>query len=194
VPEETIAVVLLTLGAFVSLANWASLVLSLRTGRFCSSVPLLGAGFLVAGALLLPTPRPYAWAGVLLDFGTLALLLALPMIVREMWATCRFNLLEEYVGRRGATTVYLRLFRRGVFTLRWDIRRAAGEHGVIGMGNIGTWEREADTLVLHYGEELARFTRLAEGDKRGWTQSAGFGHCVGNSELSLEGLELVLSP
>ena len=152
-------------------SNWASLVLSLRTGRFCSPVPLVGAVFLVAGALLFPTLRPYAWAGVLLDFGTLVLLLALPMIAREMWATCRFNLLEEYVGRRGATTVYLRLFRRGVFTLRWDIQRPAGEHGLIGVGNIGTWEREAETLVLQIGEEQARFTRLAGADRIGWSQS-----------------------
>ena len=104
------------------------------TGRFSSAVPLVGAVCLGTGAVLLPGVRPYAWVAILLDYGTLALLLGTPTIAREAWATCRINLLEEYVGQRGITTVSLRLFRRGVFSLRWDIKRPPGELGIGGMG------------------------------------------------------------
>jgi hypothetical protein len=186
------AAVLLTLGAVISLLNWSTLFRTWWTGRFCSAVPLVGAACLGAGALLLPSLRPYAWAAVLLDFGTLALLLAAPRIAQSAWATSRFRLVEEYVGQRGATTVRLRLFRRGVFTLRWDIERPPGEYGLIGMGNVGTWERDGDTLVLRIGEDRAVFRPLPGEDRRGWRQSIGFGHCEQNPELSLEGLEFFL--
>ncbi len=190
--QHMIAGVLLAMGAVLSLLNWAALLSTLRTGRFCSPVPLFGAACLAAGALLLPVLRPYAWAAVLLDFGTLALLLAVPRLAQMVWETSRFNLLEEYVGRRDVTTVHLRLFRRGVFTLLWEIRRPAEESRVVGMSNIGTWEREADTLVLRIGEDRAVFRPLPEGGNKGWCQSTGFGRYEQAPELSLEGLEFVL--
>ncbi len=190
--QQTIAVVLITFGAIVSLLNWATLLCTLRTGRFISGVPLVGGVCLGTGAVLLPALRPYAGLAVLLDWGTVALLLAVPRIAREAWATCRINLLEEYVGRRGITIVSLRLFRRGVFTLRWDIERSPGEYGIVGMGHVGTWERESDTLALRIGENCAVFRPLPEGGNKGWCQSAGFDECEQNPDLSLRELEFVL--
>jgi hypothetical protein len=190
---QTIAGVLLAIGAIVSLLNWATLICFLSTGRFVSAVPLLGSVCLGTGAVLLPALRPYAWAAVLLDYGTVALLLAVPRIAQEAWATCRINMLEEYVGRRGITTVCLRLFRRGVFSVRWDVKRPPGECGIVGMGRIGTWEREADTLVLRIGENRALFSQLPEGGDKWRCQSDGFDDCEQNPDLSLRELEFVLS-
>jgi hypothetical protein len=180
------------LGAFFSLMNWAYLLAALRSGRFHSPIPLVGAICLGFGALLLPVFRWYAWAAVLLDIGTLAFLVALPRIAQELWATSRFNLLEEFVGQRGVTTVRLNLFRRGVFTLNWDRKRSPGEFGLIGMGNVGIWGKEMDMLVLRIGDARAVFRLLPETSKEGWSQLVGFPHCEENPELSLEGLELIL--
>jgi hypothetical protein len=169
--------------------NWLMLLATWCTGRYHSPVPLIGAAFLGVGALLHPALRPYAWAAVLIDAGTLAIVPALPRIVREMWETSRFNLEVEYIGRRDATTVSLRLFRRGIFTIRWEIKRPPGEYGLVGMGNIGTWEREADTLILRIGADHALFGPLPGEPDAGWYQLTGFDHCK-RPELSLEGLEL----
>jgi hypothetical protein len=141
---------------------------------------------------LLPTIRPYAWAALLIDIGTLAFLPYTPRIIREIWSTSRFNLLEEYVGQRDMTTVHLRLFRKDIFTLWWDIRRSPGEHGITGKGTSGTWEREADTLTLRVGEDRAVFRPLLDTTKEGWEISQGFQHEEASPELSLVGLELVL--
>jgi hypothetical protein len=191
--QQTLAGVLIAIGAILSLLNWAALFCSLRTGRFVSGVPLVGGVCLGTGAFLLPVLRPYAGVAVLLDLGTVALLLSIPSIIRQEWATCRVNLLEEYIGQRGITTVSLRLFRRGHFTLRWEINRPPGESGTVGMGNVGTWEREADTLVLRIGENRSVFRPLPEGGYKGWLESAGFERCDQNPDLSLRGLEFVLN-
>jgi hypothetical protein len=190
--QHTIAGVLMAIGAILSLMNWASLLASLHAGRFISAVPLVGGVCLGTGALMLPALCPYAGVALLLDYGTMALLLGMPSMAREVWATCRINLLEEYVGRRDITTVSLRLFRRGVFTLRWDIKRPPGECGIVGIGHVGTWKREADTLVLRIGENRAVFRPLPEGSNKGWCQSAGFDDCEHNPDLSLRELEFVL--
>ena len=189
--QETIAAGLMALGGGVSILNWIMLIAALRTGRFVSAVPLIGGFCLGAGALLLPVLRPYAWAALLLDCGTVATLVALPRIIRTEWQTCGWNLLEEYVGNRGNMTVRLRLFRRGAFTLRWDIKRQPGELGLVSLGNVGTWERKAEALVLQIGEDRAVFGQLPAGDRKGWRQSVGFGHTDRNPDVSLQEVDLV---
>ncbi len=111
--QETTAGLLLALGCWLSLLNWSALFLSWWSGKFHSAIPLVGGFCLGAGALLLPALRPYAWVAVFLDWGTLVVVVSLPWLVREVWATCGFNLMEEYIGVKGRTTVRLRLFRRG---------------------------------------------------------------------------------
>jgi hypothetical protein len=191
-PQVMAAVSALGLGAALSFLNWAWLVATWWTGRFHSMIPLVGASFLGAGALLLPTLRPYAWAALLIDVGTLAFLPFIPQIAREIWSTSLFNLLEEYVGNRNITTVHLRLFRKSIFTLWWDIKRLAGEHGITGKGMSGTWEREADTLVLRVGVERVVFRPLLDSSREGWGLSQEFQHEEESPELSLVGLEFVL--
>jgi hypothetical protein len=189
--QQRIAVSLLAIGLLFSFMNWICVISTWRTGRYSSTVPFFGAALLGAGALLLPHLRPYAWAVALLDIGTVLAVPHLPRLVREMWATSWFNLREKYVGRRGATTVHLRLFRRGIFTLWWEIKRPPGEYGLVGTGKEGTWEREADTLILRVGEDRAVFGPLGEGDSAGWILLVDFDDCARNSELSLTGIEFL---
>jgi hypothetical protein len=190
-PQQWLAAALLGLGGMLALLNWLMLVASLLTGRFHSCIPPLGAMFLALGALLHPVLRPYFWAAILLDYGTLGLAIASPWLIRQWWQTSRFNLLEEYVARRDRTTVHLRLFRRDIFTLQWEIRRPPGEYGLVGMGQIGTWEREAETVVLRIGSASAVLREAADGGRLVWCESSEFGRHPDSPELSLAGLEFV---
>src|SRR5207249_2124747 len=94
-------------------------------------IPPIGAAFLAGGMLLQPITRPYAWVAVLVDYGALVFLVAVPFIVREIWRTSRYNLLEEYIGEQGNKTVTLRLFRRGIFTIQVQVCRTRDEWGLM---------------------------------------------------------------
>ncbi len=186
--ERTIAVALLGIGCWLSLLNWVALLVSWRTGKFHSAIPLVVGLSLGTGALLLPPLRPYVWAGVLLDWGTIVVVLSLPSFVRKMWETSWFNLVEECVGVRGRTTVRLRLFRRRVVVINWDIARPKGEHGLVGMGQLGTWVRGEDRLTLCLGDDEAVLVPL-DGPP-GWRPSVWFGFCRNSEDLRGDGLEL----
>jgi hypothetical protein len=189
---QAFAVALLGLGGLVALGNWLSIYLTWRTGRFCSPVPLIGATFLGVGMLLLPSTRPYAWAAVLIDYGTLVALIALPFLVGEFWRTSRFNLLEEYVADHGIKTVHLRLFRKGVFTIEQCFSLQAGECGVISVGTIGKWRREHDRLVLRLDGQCAEFESLPGIEPEGLRQVVGFPNYESDNDLTLAGIELRL--
>jgi len=189
---ERAAIVLLVLGGLISLANWLALYQTHRTGRSHSTVPLLGAALLGAGMWLLPRTRPYAWIAVFLDRGTLVLFLALPRLADEVWSTSRFNLLKEYVGQRGIKTVYLRLFRKGVFTLKQRFQRPRGEGGIIQTSSKGKWRRDGNRLILELGSESAVFEALPSMGREALQQSAGFPRYESHDELSLGGMSLTV--
>jgi hypothetical protein len=180
------------LGGLFALLNWWTIVQTWRTGRFCSPVPLIGPAFLIAGMLLIPGTRPYAWVAVIADYGTLAFLIAIPLIIKEVWSTSRYCLLEEYVGDRDGKTVYLRLFRKGVFTIKQHIRRPVGEHGVVQAGTIGEWEREGERLVLRLDGQSAEFETVAHSEPKALHQVVGFPSYERDRDLSLAGVELTI--
>lgn len=188
---NTGAAALVALGALIALANWWSLYRSTRTGRFHSPVPLVGAALLGAGLYLFPATRPYCWAALLLDYGTLALLAAVPRLAREFWSTSPFNLDREYLGEAGIRSACLRLFRGGAFTLRLTFRRLPGELGLLSQGTVGTWQREGARLTLRTEAESAVFDIVGEAPAQSLRQAAGFASWEGNAELSLAELALV---
>src|SRR5258708_7324312 len=81
---QEIALGFMVLGGLLALLNWFSIYQTLRTGRRCSPIPLVSALFLGGGMLLHPAARPFAWLALVLDYGTLMLLLALPWIAHEV--------------------------------------------------------------------------------------------------------------
>ena len=182
-----LALLLIALGGFVALMNWVMVIQSHRTGRLHSPVPLVGALVLGAGLALLAPTRHYAWAAILADYGTLALLVALPMLVREVWKTRRFNLAAEYRGERGTLSARVRLYRSGVCVIRYDLRRTPGEVGMTGTGRVGTWSQDGQRLVVRVGEEAAEF-EVAEGQGEVLRQVRGFSGDA--DELSLVGVDL----
>lgn len=187
-PQAYVGWFCLTCGAALAALNWLMVWRYWRTGRPHSVVAPVGGAGLCVGALLHPPLRPYAWAAPLLDVGTLALLLAAPRLAREWWSTSWFSLLDEYVGRRGRTTVRVRQYRRGVLTLRWDVARPSGEFGVLGMGNVGTWEAEAGRVTLRVNGEPSVLEPIP--DAPGRYRVVGLRPHPQYAELSFDGVEL----
>lgn len=188
---HSIAAVLLVLGGLLAFANWSSLIWSFVTKRFHSSVPFFGALFLAAGMLLNPATRPYAWSALILDYGTLAFLIASPRLIRDAWSTSRSNLLCEYLGEAGMKTVHLRLFRRGIFTIRLHLHRPPGECGLISTGTVGTWQRDGARLTLRTEREAAVFDVVRDVPTEALRQSTGFATWESSHELSLASIEFV---
>jgi hypothetical protein len=188
---HTVAAVLMALGGLVAFANWLSVYWSYHTKRFHSAVPLLGAALLGAGMFGLPATRPYCWIALIVDYGTLAMLFALPRLVQEIWATSRFNLLGEYLGQTGRKNVSLRLFRHGIFTIRLELNRPSGECGIVGRGTIGTWQRDGKRLTLLVEQESAVFDVMGDAPKEKLRQSVGFPSWENSHEISLANIDFV---
>lgn len=185
----TIAVGLMTLGSMLAALNWLYLFLTWYTGRFHSAIPLIGGLFLGVGMLLLPTTRPYAWAGVLLDYGTMIAVFAVPYLINEWWSTSQFNLVEEYGGQLGNKTVNLRLFRRGIFTMEQQLHRLREERVLMATGTIGDWQREPSRLLLRRGEKMAILESSANAEPRLLRLTKDFPDFEG-TWLSLMGIDL----
>ena len=182
------AAILIGLGGFIAIMNWASVIATRRTGRFHSTVPLVGAVFLAAGLALLPATRNYAWAAILVDYGTLILLYSLPRLVREAWETSRYNLLAEYRGVRGIMTAQVSLYLGDICIIRHDMKRASGESGMASMSRVGTWSQNGQRLVLQVGDTSAQFEVVTEAEGEVLRQVSGFSGET--RELSLADVDL----
>ena len=144
--------------------------------------------------LLFQPLRPYAGLALLLDYGTLACILAPPRIVDEAWSTSQFNLEREYVGERNGRTIRLRLFRKGVFTLQQCFHCPPGVTGMTQMSTGGQWQIVGDRLVLQINDELALFETGFGYESEVLRQVSGFSGCEANSELSLSDVDLRIRP
>lgn len=172
------------------IANGLTVLRRRRTGRFHSTVPLIGAGFLGAGLFLLPATRMFCWMALVLDFGTFELLIALPKIFSELWSTSGWNLMAEYQGSAGNKSVCLRLFRRSVFTMRLQIQRPPGECGLTQAGTIGTWRRDGMRLTLKADGGEAVFEVRGVPGGEALRQTTGFPAWAGSEDRDLNGIEL----
>ncbi len=173
-------VVLATINAFIFVRNL------IKQDHCVSMVPLIGGLSGCLGCLALPPLRYYAVAPLVLDVGTAAfLVLGLPFVLKDMWRTCRCNLLSEYVGFARRKKVYLRLFRYGIVTLKQNYDREPGEPGIVGRSTIGKWSQENGQLRLRINGEEA-VNRIIAGDEQTTLhQTAGFRAYEENKDLAL---------
>lgn len=183
-------------GIFVILAALNALILvrnCIKHDRYLSMIPLIGglSGFL--GCLAIPSLRYYAVAPLILDVGTTtALLWSLPSMLGEMWQTSRYNLLREFIGFTSRKKVYLRLYRRGIFTLKQDFERKPGELGIAACSTIGEWLQANDVLRLKiYGEE-AVYRIVDEAGQTMLYQVRGSQAYESNSDLTLADIKFQL--
>lgn len=191
---QLLATILIVLGGLLCFANWMMVIQTARTKRFHSAVPFFGAGLLGCGMLLLPVTRHWAWSAILLDYGTLAFIVASPRLFSDFWDTSRFNLLYSYSGHSENKSVQLCLFRRGIFTVRISIQRPAGQSGLVGTGTVGSWRAENEKLKLEIqGGDCAEFSTSKILNSEFLQQEKGFSRFEKNQETSLAGMKLALN-
>lgn len=115
-----IGITLIVLGSCVAALNWITLITTIRSGRFVSAVPLIGAALLGSGLTIVPQTRSYAWVALIADYGTLTLLVALPRLGHECWSVSRFNLLHALHAHESGRHIQVKLFRRDIAIIRAD--------------------------------------------------------------------------
>lgn len=138
-----VAYALIAVGGLVSLLNWGTLISSLRSRRFASAVPFVGALLLGNGLALLPETRAFAWLALVADYGTLIFVVALPRIALAVWATSRINLLHCFTSHASGCELAIKLFRRhvAVISAEFDPPVPCDEHGALvqSFGLVGKW-------------------------------------------------------
>ena len=189
-------------GLFVLIATnnailwWRQFVL--KRERTPSVVPFIGGmlGYVGLRASSVEVISNYAWLALLLDVGCGPyLVLAVTFLLPEIWSTSRFNLLREYLGQQGIKTVYLRLFRRGIFTIQLHFQRPPGELGLTQRGAVGKWHRHGGRLTLQRDAEgeSAVFEVVPGAPWETLRQFVGFPSWENSHESSLASIDFVLT-
>lgn len=96
---------------------------------------------------------PIAW---MTDLGTLVVLWYLPAIVREEWKISRFTCVLRLKGRVYNAQAVLTLHTSGRYLLQKSWERKKGEEGIIGMGELGTYNEAEDGFTLQSDEQVDR--------------------------------------
>ena len=148
----------LAFGGYIAGMNWYSIYASHKAGRNVSSIPLVGAWFIVLGLCGFQQTKPYAWAGILVDYGTLTLMLAIPSLARESWTISRIKLLHRFLSVSNGRRDDIRLFKRGKFTIKTEYNPPVpcNTHGALAVsqGRTGTWTTDRNAFCLSgYGED-----------------------------------------
>ena len=162
-----LAIIAISLGALIALSNWYGIYTSHRTGRHVPPAPLLGGLLLVLGLIGFPETRPYAWLGIVADYGTVALVFAVPVLIWDAWSTSSVNLVHRLVSHSAGRHDDIRLFKRGKFTIRTehDPPVPCNEYDALAVsrGFVGVWREESRGFVLE-GYEGDRILRIFHAD------------------------------
>lgn len=163
---QILAMISLALGILLSAFNWSTLFVS-RDDRHVSVAPLVGGVLVAIGLLGFESTRSYWWLAILIDFGTLSLAFALPVIVLEMWAHSERNALYIFRSTVDDRTIKICLFRNGdsVIDISFDPPRPTGQHGnlAVSAGFVGKWETSEDHFDVkdYSGGRMLRIARIA---------------------------------
>lgn len=153
--------------------------------RFASSIPLLGGFFGVVGFSQIPALRKWCWVAVLVDYGSIELLLALPKVAKEFWQTSRINLIREFAGKDSGKEVKIRLYKAGIFTVKHQFSRARNEPGLLASSAIGSWFEADGALVLHLRGDSIPLRQNGEI----WKVDRSFSHYPMDGDLEIQHLD-----
>lgn len=162
-----VASIAILLGAIVCVVNWSAFFATSIGRRYVSPVPIVGGLLLLLGLLGFESTRRFAALGLLADWGTLALLLSLPTMVREARATSRRNLIRSFSAVSGGRKYEIRLFKDAVFTItvQGDPGVLCNHHGYahVRRGFTGTWGEKPTEFVLegYAGSRCLMIKKLA---------------------------------
>ena len=158
---NSLAILAISIFVLFALANLYIFISSLVIGgeRHVSMFPLVGGVCGCIGFAVIPSLRFYAWLPLLLDASTTAIFFAIPTLVFDVWKTSSPNLVSEYIAVADNRRVVIRLFRRQVFTLKYQVSRKPNETGLTELNTIGEWLEEAEMLRLKIGETRITFAK-----------------------------------
>ena len=150
--HDAIAGFFLAVGLLLSIANWASLWTSHHRNRHASPVPLLGALALGYGLFSFPLTAPFFWIALIVDYGTLRLLLALCLLAHELWVTSSINLLHKFATKDTTRTISIELFRgkTALINFQFSPNQPCNDAGALihSTGFLGNWTQEEDRFVI----------------------------------------------
>ncbi|WP_146370831.1 hypothetical protein [Symmachiella macrocystis] len=148
----SLGIFLIVVGLVLSFANWWTLLASSRSGQFVSAIPLVPAIALGAGMVIIPQTRSFAWVAVLLDYGTLILIISLPRMCFESWCTSRHNLMITFYSSEQGRQTEIRLYRRqiAVVSVTYNPPVQCNEHGALQVsgGMVAQWEIVGNSYSL----------------------------------------------
>jgi hypothetical protein len=150
-----------------------------------SPVMLVGGVFGLVGFGLVPSLRKWCWLAVLLDYGSVTFILALPKFIKELWQTSHIRLIDEFVGEEGARRVSIRLFKGGVLIVKHKISRKKDELGLIGSSDIGSWQEADGEMALTLRNDTIRMRQ----DGNVWKVDRSFTHHAKNPDLGIDDLD-----
>lgn len=159
----------LVIGVCFAVLNWYSIYASRKSNKNVSPIPLFGALFLVLGLLGFQETKPYAWAGILADYGTLNLIFAIRLLACELWMTSRINLMHRFLSNAQGRRDDIRLFKRGKFIIKTEYNPpvACNGHGalIVSQSRTGTWSEDGDSYYFK-GYKDDRMTKITkQGDE-----------------------------
>lgn len=184
---QLVAAVLIGVGGIIVVLNLWTVIRNLSGKQYRSPIVLLGAAFLGAGMFILPATRPHFWSALIFDYATLMVLLGL---IPNMWSDSIFNLVGEYLGETATKRVWLRLYRRGIFSVEWERREPWKAGPIVGSGTDG-WHRDGPRLTLNRANESAIFDLVPDATKETFRQSVGFPSLESRDDTSLAQIDFV---
>ena len=145
---NSVATILIGVGASLSVGNWLCLLSSLRGRRFVPPVFPAPSLLTTLGLALLDLTRPYWWLGLLTDYTLFGLLAATPHLIADAWRLSSFTRQQLLAADDGPRHFTLTLHRHGYFLLRatFEAGVPCNEHGAFinGFGAPGRWEETSD--------------------------------------------------
>lgn len=150
--HDAIAGFFLGVGFLLSIANWFTLWTSHHRNRHASPVPLLGALSLGYGLFSFPFTAPFYWIALIVDYGTLSLLIALPRLAQELWETSSINLLHKFTTKDATRKIVIQLFRgkKAIIKIQFSPSQPCNDYGALisSLGFLGNWTQEEDRFVI----------------------------------------------
>jgi hypothetical protein len=180
-----IALAFIFLWALIVLINSLSFCSTHVKNRFKSPIMLVGGVFGLVGFCLIPSLRKWCWVAVLLDYGSVSFLLALPKLIKELWQTSRIRLIDELIGEQGARRVNIRLYKGGVLIVKHKISRKKDELGLIGSSDIGSWQEADGEMALTLRNDTIRMRQVGSL----WKVDRSFAHYAENPDLGIGDLD-----
>lgn len=146
------AAIAIALGCCISLANWIWFFQNLKNKDKDAhpTPPIVGASLLGLGLAYFDITRPFAILSIVVDHGTLVLIIASPYLIKEFWQTSRFKLIKSFVANSDNAKYELKLYKKGTFviTVNFEPTQIANEHGakIIEFSLQGKWEEYDDVI------------------------------------------------